>query len=119
MNLRAWGLAALCVLLAISELTAADEAATWYRKAASQKLAGAQNSLGGMYLFGEGVPKDPVEAYKWFSLAAAQGDTNALNGQKLVAKSLSAQQLSEAKRLVAVLTEKKPATPATNKPPSR
>ena len=30
----------------------------------------AQNNLGTMYATGEGVPRDLVEAYKWFTLAA-------------------------------------------------
>jgi TPR repeat protein len=56
-----------------------DKAATWMRMAARQGDAGAQHHLGLKCRRAsfEGVPKDAVEsnveAYKWFSLAAAQG----------------------------------------------
>jgi TPR repeat protein len=46
------------------------EAAKWYRKAAEQGHADAQDSLGSMYKSGSGVPKDEVEAYAWYNLAA-------------------------------------------------
>ena len=48
-------------------------AAKFYRKAAEQGHAKAQNSLGYMYSFGQGVPQDNNEAQKWYRLAAAGG----------------------------------------------
>jgi TPR repeat protein len=45
-------------------------AATWYRKAAEQGSPVAQNNLGVLYAKGQGVARDPVEAYFWFNLAA-------------------------------------------------
>ncbi len=50
------------------------EAVKWFRLAADQGLALAQNSLGTMYANGRGVPQDDQEAAKWFRLAAEQGD---------------------------------------------
>jgi tetratricopeptide (TPR) repeat protein len=50
----------------------AAEGARWYRKAAEQGHAGAQNNLGYCYAFGNGVPKDCVEALKWLLLASIQ-----------------------------------------------
>jgi hypothetical protein len=47
-------------------------AAAWYRRAAEQGHARAQNSLGSLYQFGEGVPQDWAEAGKWYRLSAAQ-----------------------------------------------
>jgi TPR repeat protein len=47
-------------------------AAIWYRKAADQGDAGAQNDLGLLYDLGHGVPQDYVEAYFWYSLASAK-----------------------------------------------
>src|SRR5204862_5329798 len=47
----------------------------WLRKAADQGHAGAQNRLGVMYERAEGVPMDLMEAYKWFTIAAAGGNT--------------------------------------------
>lgn len=47
-------------------------AAIWYRKAAEQGDANAQNSLGILYDNGQGVPQDYAEAYFWYGLASAQ-----------------------------------------------
>ena len=49
------------------------EAVKWYRMAAEQGHASAQNYLGWMYARGEGVPKDCVEAVKWYRRAVEQG----------------------------------------------
>ena len=49
------------------------QSAKWYRKAAEQGDASAQNNLGLMYNMGEGVPEDAAEAARWFRRAAAQG----------------------------------------------
>ena len=45
----------------------------WYRKAAEQGSAEAQNNLGLMFVLGRGVPQDDVEAVKWYRKAAKQG----------------------------------------------
>ena len=45
----------------------------WYRLAAEQGNAAAQNNLGVMYSTGEGVPQNDAEAVKWLRLAAEQG----------------------------------------------
>lgn len=50
------------------------EAARWYRKAADQGHAGAQDNLGIMYATGQGVVKDDAEAVRWYRKAADQGD---------------------------------------------
>jgi hypothetical protein len=49
------------------------EAVKWYRKAAEQNFARAQEALGSHYADGLGVAKDEVEAAKWFRKAAEQG----------------------------------------------
>ena len=49
------------------------EAVKWYRLAAEQGHAYAQNKLGNMYQFGEGLTQDILEAMRWFRLAADQG----------------------------------------------
>ena len=46
---------------------------------AEQGDASAQGSLGIMYANGEGVPKDDVEAARWYRLAAEQGLANSQN----------------------------------------
>lgn len=53
------------------------EAAEFYKKAAEQGNAEAQNRLALLYHNGEGVPQDHVEAEKWFRKAAAQGNEEA------------------------------------------
>ena len=54
-----------------------DEALVWYRKAAAQGFAGAQNNLGAMYEQGLGLSKDEAEAARWYRKAAEQGNAYA------------------------------------------
>ena len=75
-----------------------------FRPLAEQGHAEAQLYLGIMYSQGRGVPKDFVQAYRWYTLAADQGDGLALKFQNLLEKSLTLEQLAEAQRL-ARLTE--------------
>ena len=50
-------------------------ATRWFEGlAAEQGLASAQFNLGRMYNIGDGVPKDAVEAVKWFRKSAEQGE---------------------------------------------
>ena len=70
-----------------------------FRSAANQGEAVAQTKLGIMYDDGEGVPKDKVQAYKWLSLAAANGDKPAPMLRDLLAKEMTAAQIAEAKKL--------------------
>ena len=49
----------------------------WYRLAADQGFAYAQNWLGRMYAEGDGVPQDSAEAVRWYRLAADQGHADA------------------------------------------
>ena len=49
----------------------------------------------------DGVPADPIEAYKWFSLAAEQNDRKAGKNRDSVASELSSEQLREAEARVA------------------
>ena len=48
------------------------EAVRWYRKAAEQGHARAQNNLGVMYVAGQGVSQDLVNAYGWLNLAVSR-----------------------------------------------
>jgi len=48
------------------------EAERLYRLSAEQGDAFAQASLAILYRFGKGIPRDYVQAYVWFSLAASQ-----------------------------------------------
>jgi uncharacterized protein len=53
------------------------QALAWYRKAAAQGDAGAQVGLALMYVGGQGVSLNIVEAYKWLSLAAPRSPSEA------------------------------------------
>ena len=54
-----------------------QQAVQWYRKAAEQGNADAQNNLGLMYANGQGVKQDYQQAVQWFRKAAEQGDASA------------------------------------------
>jgi uncharacterized protein len=73
------------------------EAANWYRKAAEQNYATAQNNLGLCYLKGDGVTEDLVEAYKWLLLAARQGDEHPKEDVTLLENALRPEQISQGK----------------------
>lgn len=46
----------------------------WYRRAADQGHARAQNNVGYMYAVGRWVPQDKAEAVRWYRKAAEQGE---------------------------------------------
>ena len=56
-----------------------EEAAKWFRKAADQGDANAQDVLGATYAEGLGVAQDHAEAVKWYRKAADQGVASAQN----------------------------------------
>jgi len=53
------------------------QAVIWYRKAAEQGLALAQNDVAFAYLNGKGVLQDYTQAATWFRKAAEQDNANA------------------------------------------
>jgi TPR repeat protein len=74
------------------------EAVGWYRRAAEQGFPQAQFNLGVYYDTGVGVPQNRIEAYKWLSLAAAQGQGGALELREWVAKGMSDAEIIEGQR---------------------
>ena len=75
-----------------------EQAVKWYRKAAEQGNADAQNNLGVCYVKGEGVPKDTMFAYMWFNLAGATlGD--ARDARDSLSRTMTPEQIAEAQRL--------------------
>jgi localization factor PodJL len=52
-------------------------AAKWFRKAADYGVGDSQYNLGILYARGIGVGANLVEAYRWFALAAREGDADA------------------------------------------
>jgi len=79
-------------------------AASWYRRAAEQGNAVAEIRLARQYAEGTGLPRDDVQAYKWFSIAAVRAAdsyarTNAAKGRETAATKLTPAQVGEAERL--------------------
>ena len=68
---------------------------------ADQGHAGAQHNLGYMHHFGNGVPENDAEAYKWYNLAAAQGHKDAKTNKYFIEKTWTREQIAEAQRLSA------------------
>ena len=57
----------------------------------------AQYNLGFMYDEGTGVPRNDVEALKWYSLAKAQGESNfASDNMDIVQKRMNSAQIAKA-----------------------
>ncbi len=83
-----------------------QEAVRWYRQAADQGDAYAQNTLAYMYEHGRGVPRNYVRAYMWASLAAAQGIEDSAKGLEILEKKMTSDRLAEAQRLAREWTPK-------------
>ncbi len=76
-----------------------DTALQEFRLLAEQGHAQAQVNLGIMSSQGRGVPKDSVQADRWYTLAASQGDDLAEKFTDHLAKSMTLDQLAGAQRL--------------------
>ncbi len=83
-----------------------DTAVREFRLLAEQGHAQAQVNLGIMSSQGRGVPKDSVQAYKWYTLATGQGDDLADKFTDHLEKSMSLDELAEAQRLAREWTPK-------------
>ena len=82
-----------------AEQNDAHSTVKWYRKAAEQNFAMAQTKLGICYVVGQGVAKDYVESYKWWLLAAAQGDEVAQKELTPLEKKMTREQIAEGQKL--------------------
>ena len=60
------------------------EALDWYRLAAEQGDALAQNNLGGMYAKGRGVIQDDVIAHMWYNIGGANGNERGSDNRGLI-----------------------------------
>jgi|GEM_PF-3783711 len=72
----------------------------WFKQAANRNLADSQFNLAILYQNGVGLSKNNLEAYKWFSLAARQGDVDAASRRDLLEKKLKKDELLEASKLL-------------------
>ena len=92
-------LTASLVLGALATAAVAGSLEDIYRVGAEKGDASAQFSLGFMYELGQGVPQDYVQAYMWFSLAAAQGTKGAAEWRERLAARMTPAQIAEAQKL--------------------
>ncbi len=84
------------------------QALGWYRKAAAKGHPVAQHVLGLMYKEGWGLDRDPVEAFKWFSLAipkraeiqAQEANYDPVREREKLLVSMNRSQIERADRLV-------------------
>ena len=84
------------------------EAVKWYRKAAEQGDDAAQFNIGQMYRNGKGVADDVVTAYAWENIAAANGNEEGKKRKDIVAKEMTADQITKAEALVKEMVKKNP-----------
>lgn len=81
------------------------EAVKWYRRAAEQGHAHAQQSLGLKYFLGQGVPQGYVQVHMWLNLAASRlspgtDHDNAVKARDdFLAQRMTPAQIAEAQRL--------------------
>ena len=67
--------------------------------AASQVHADAQHNLGVSYALGEGVSRDYLRAYMWFSIAATLGADNSRQARETIALELTPVKITKAQQL--------------------
>jgi TPR repeat protein len=100
----------------IGVLQDSQKAFIWYQKAAYQGNKLAQQKVGSIYFSANpNLPANRIEAYKWYALAAAQGDEDAAKFRDKVAPVMSVQELAEANRRAKAFSVGEP--PATNSLP--
>ena len=68
-----------------------------FRALAEQGNAKAQSVLGVMYRRGQGVARNSVRAFVWFSRAAARGDARAKTELRDVSQTMTPEELSQAR----------------------
>ena len=73
------------------------QAVSWYRKAAEQRYALAQTSLGVCYAKGEGVAKDEIEAYAYYNLVGWSDYGEAEKKLAILEKKLSRDEIASGK----------------------
>ena len=75
------------------------EAVKWFRLAAEQGNASAQNNLGTMYEVGNGVLQDNIRAHMWYNIASANGDEKAGEWRDERAGLMTSADISEAQKM--------------------
>ena len=77
-----------------------DGAAKWFQKASELGVRDSQFNLAILYARGNGVKPDLEESYKWFAIAARDGDRDAAQKRDEVANAMRPEQLTSAKAKV-------------------
>jgi len=93
----------LAVLLATGNGGATPDfagAAKWFQKASELGVRDSQFNLAILYARGNGVKQDLEESYKWFAIAARDGDRDAAEKRDEVANAMRPEQLASAKAKV-------------------
>jgi len=81
-----------------------EEAVRLYSLAAEQGVAEAMVSLGRHFAMDFSDTYDPLEAYKWFSLAALRDDIDASSKRDIIADKLTVEQIAEGNAMIDVWT---------------
>jgi TPR repeat protein len=74
------------------------KAAEWLGQAAEHGDDVAQMTFGVMHVEGQGLPENVVEAHKWFSLSARQGNSSAEKRLGDLVAEMSPEQIAEAEQ---------------------
>nr|WP_272213153.1 peptidoglycan-binding protein [Marinicella sp. W31]MDC2879100.1 peptidoglycan-binding protein [Marinicella sp. W31] len=90
------------------------EAAKWFRAAADHGIADSQFNLAILHARGVGVDADLVQSYKWFAIAAINGDAEAAKRRNEVTEALSDADLNRGKTLAAEWQAEEP-VPTANR----
>lgn len=77
----------------------AGAAVPWLTRAAQAGDVEAQHQLGRLYIQGEGVQQNYLQAHKWLNVAAASGSSAAFEMRAVVADLMTPEQLAEAQAL--------------------
>lgn len=90
-----------------------DSAAQWFDRAAGVGVRDSQVNLAILYARGDGVPRDLEKSYKWFAIAANDGDRDAAVKRDEVFNALRPEQVEAARASVANWTAQ-PINPDAN-----
>jgi len=90
-----------------------DSAARWFDRAAEVGVRDSQVNLAILYARGDGVPRDLEKSYKWFAIAANDGDKDAAVKRDEVFNALRPEQAEAARAAVANWTAQ-PISPDAN-----
>jgi localization factor PodJL len=92
------------------------EAARWFAKAAVLGLSDSQFNLAVLYERGDGVPQSLLDAYKWYSIAAAAGDSESKQRMETLRSQLNDSDKAAANKSAAIF-HAAPLNRAANVPP--